>query len=512
MPADTDRVPPFVTIEGLTKTFDQLVALDNVSMDLAPGEVHALLGENGAGKTTLTNVLAGIYRADSGVVTIGGEQVHFRTPADAIHGGVGMVHQHFQLVPTMTVSENLFMGWEEAPHVFSMTDLNARSAAIIEEFHLPIDPSARIFELSVGEQQRVEIVRTLARGAKLLILDEPTAVLTHTETEELFTVLRRLADGGRTVIFISHKLKEVLEIADRITVLRGGKHMATIPAANATVDSLAQLMTGSDVSLNGTDDVEPVEVGEQVLEVRDLHALSNRGLPALQGVDLTVRSGEIVGIAGVSGNGQTELAEIIVGIRAGTSGSVLVTAGGSTEAPTPGQDGVGHIPEDRMEHALVGEASTTRNAVTRRYLSEDLSSRRWLRWGAIRDYAKQIIKDGRVQVREVNAPVAQLSGGNQQRLVATREAKVGDEFLLAVHPTRGLDVQATAEVRQTLQRRRRGGTGVLLISDDLDEVLAMSDRIVVMYDGEILGSSERGSYDRDQIGLLMGGHCEAVST
>jgi simple sugar transport system ATP-binding protein len=377
---------------------------------------------------------------------------------------------------------------------------------------LPVDPSARNFELSVGEQQRVEIVRTLARGAQLLILDEPTAVLTITETEELFTVLRQLADGGRTIIFISHKLNEVLTIADRITVLRGGKHMATIPGASATVDSLAQLMTGSDVSLTETDEMEPAQTGEQVLEVRDLHALSNRGLPALRGVDLAVRSGEIVGIAGVSGNGQTELAEIIVGIRSGTSGSVLVTANRTTSAPTPGQGGVGHIPEDRMEHALIGVASTTRNAVTRRYLSSDLSSRRWLRWGAIRDYAKQVINDGKVQVREVNAPVAQLSGGNQQRLVVTREAKVGDEFLLAVHPTRGLDVQATAEVRQTLQRRRRGGTGVLLISDDLDEVLAMSDRIVVMYDGEILGGAERGHYDRDQIGLLMGGHREAANT
>ncbi len=512
MPTDADRQPPFVTVEGLTKTFDRLVALDNVDLDLAPGEVHALLGENGAGKTTLTNVLAGLYRADSGVVTIDGQPVHFRTPADAIAGGVGMVHQHFQLVPTMTVSENLFMGWEDAPRVFSTADLNARSAEIIEEFHLPIDPAARIFELSVGEQQRVEIVRTLARGARLLILDEPTAVLTHEETEELFTVLRRLAAGGRTIIFISHKLNEVLAIADRITVLRAGQHMATIPAADVTVDTLAQLMTGSDVPTALTDDTEEAEPGEQVLEVRDLHALSNRGLPALRGVDLSVRSGEIVGIAGVSGNGQTELAEIIVGIRSGTSGSVLVTADGRTGHPDPGRPGVGHIPEDRMEHALIGVASTTRNAVTRRYLSSELSSRWWLRWGAIRDYAQNIIAEGKVQVREVDAPVAQLSGGNQQRLVATREAKAGEEFLLAVHPTRGLDVQATAEVRNTLRRRKAGGTAVLLISDDLDEVLAMSDRIVVMYDGEIVGRADRRQYDRDKIGLLMGGHREVAAT
>ncbi len=510
MSESADRQPPFVLVEGLTKTFDQLVALDHVNLDLKEGEIHALLGENGAGKTTLSNILAGIYRADSGDVMIGGELVHFRSPADAIAGGVGMVHQHFQLVPSMTVAENLMMGWEQSPRVFSMSDLKERSAAIIEEYDLPVDPGARIFDLSVGKQQRVEIVRTLARGAQLLILDEPTAVLTPEETEELFEVLRRLAAGGRTVIFISHKLNEVLSIADRITILRSGKHMATIPGANATVDRLAQLMTGSETPIEAVSQTGPAKAGEAVLTVRDLHALSSRGLPALRGVDLTVRSGEIVGIAGVSGNGQTELAEIIVGIRAGTSGQVLVTTEGTTQPPTPGQIGIGHIPEDRMEHALVGVASTTRNAVTRRYRTAELSTKTRLRWGPIREYAQEVIKDGRVQVREVDAPVAQLSGGNQQRLVATREAKVADEFLLAVHPTFGLDVQATAEVRQTLQDKRNAGAGVLLISEDLDEVLAMSDRLVVMYGGEVLGGFTRGEFDRDRIGLLMGGHREAA--
>ena len=319
-----------------------------------------------------------------------------------------------------------------------------------------------------------------------------------------------MAGGGRTIIFISHKLNEVLSIADRITILRGGKHMATIPGADATIDRLAQLMTGSDTPIDAVTQTGPSEAGDPVLAIRDLHALSSRGLPALRGVDLLVRSGEIVGIAGVSGNGQTELAEIIVGIRSGTSGDVQVTVEGKTQPPTPGQIGIGHIPEDRMEHALVGVASTTRNAVTRRYRAQDLSTRTRLRWGAIREYAQEVIKDGRVQVREVDAPVAQLSGGNQQRLVATREAKVADEFLLAVHPTFGLDVQATAEVRQTLQNKRNAGAGVLLISEDLDEVLAMSDRLVVMYDGEILGEFTRGEFDRDRIGLLMGGHREAA--
>jgi simple sugar transport system ATP-binding protein len=512
LPETAGQQPPFVLVEGLTKTFDQLVALDHVDLDLAPGEIHALLGENGAGKTTLSNILAGIYRPDSGEITIAGKPAHFRTPADAITGGVGMVHQHFQLVSSMTVAENLMMGWRQAPRVYSTSDLKARSAAIIEEFHLLVDPGARVFDLSVGKQQRVEIGRTLARGAQLLILDEPTAVLTPEETDELFEVLRRLAAGGRTIIFISHKLNEVLAIADRITILRGGKHMATIPVADATVDILAQLMTGSDTPIEAVSQTEVSVAGEPVLEIRDLHAVSNRDLPALRGIDLTVRSGEIVGIAGVSGNGQTELAEIIVGIRSGTSGTVLVTVDGSTRPPTPGQVGIGHIPEDRMEHALIGVASTMRNAVTRRYRTPDLSSKGRLRWGAIREYAQEVIREGRVQVREVDAPVAQLSGGNQQRLVAAREAKVAEEFLLAVHPTTGLDVQATAEVRQTLQDRRNAGTGVLLISEDLDEVLAMSDRVVVMYDGEILGETRRGEFNRERIGLLMGGHREAAGT
>lgn len=510
MPEEADQQGPFVRVEGLTKTFDRLVALDRVDLELARGEVHALLGENGAGKTTLSNILAGIYRADSGDITIAGKPVHFRTPADAIDGGVGMVHQHFQLVPTMTVAENLFMGWRDAPRVYSTSGLNARSAAIIEEFHLPIDPAARIFELSVGEQQRVEIVRTLARGARLLILDEPTAVLTQPETEELFGVLRRLTADGRTIIFISHKLDEVLAIADRITVLRAGKRMSMVAAADATVDTLAELMTGSDVPIAVVSRAGAPVVGEPVLEIRGLHALSNRGLPALRGVDLTVSSGEIVGIAGVSGNGQTELAEIIVGIRSGTSGTILITADGKTLPPSPGQDGFGHIPEDRMKHALVGVASTTRNAVMRHYRAPDISSKLWLRWGPLREYARRVIDIGRVQVRQVDAPVAQLSGGNQQRLVATRESMVADELLLAVHPTRGLDVQATAEVRQTIQDRRNAGAGVLLISEDLDEVLAMSDRIVVMYDGEILGEAKSSEYNREQIGLLMGGHREVA--
>jgi simple sugar transport system ATP-binding protein len=503
---------PFISVEGLTKTFGQLVALDEVDFGIAAGEVHALLGENGAGKTTLCNILAGIYQADSGEVYLDGSPVSFHSPADAIAGGIGMVHQHFKLVPTMTVAQNLHMGWQETPRVFTNAELNQRSAAIIEEFNLPVDPTAKIFELSVGEQQRVEIVRTLARGAKLLILDEPTAVLTSQEATELFDVLRELVATGRSVIFISHKLREVLAVADRITVLRNGKRMTTIDVAAATVDKLAQLMTGSNQPIGQVARSGTVDAGKVILEATGVEALSSRGLVALKGVDLTVRSGEIVGVAGVSGNGQTELAELIVGVRPLTAGSIKIADDdGGMSPPSPGQRGIGSIPEDRMGHGLVGAASTLRNAVIREYRTRELSDGLWLKWAGIRDYAARVVREGRVQVRDMAASVGQLSGGNQQRLLAKREALVADRFLLAVHPTRGLDIQAALEVQQTLEERRAAGVGVLLISDDLGEVLAMSDRIVVMYDGEIVGESERGQFDRDKIGLQMGGHYEAAA-
>lgn len=501
---------PYIAVEGLTKTFGQLVALDEVDLLLAAGEVHALLGENGAGKTTLSNVLSGIYTADSGEVRIDGQPVSFRSPSDAIAFGIGMVHQHFKLVPTMTVAQNLHMGWHETPAVFSSAELISRSEAIIEEFGLPVDPRAKIFELSVGEQQRVEIVRTLARGAKLLILDEPTAVLTSNEADELFIVLRDLAASGRTVVFISHKLKEVVAVCDQITVLRNGKRTASIKAEDTTVDQLAQLMTGSETPIAAVTATTTSEPGEPVVSVKGVHATSDRGLAALRDINLTIRAGEIVGVAGVSGNGQTELAEILAGLRKPSDGMVTVAGDNrSSSRPSPGRLGVGAIPEDRMTHALVGVASTQRNAVLREYRKPPIARGPLLRWSEIREYAGKVIREGKVQVRDVNAPVSQLSGGNQQRLVVKREAMVADRFLLAVHPTRGLDVQAAAEVRRAIQERRSSGVGVLMISDDLDEVLEMSDRIVVIYDGEILGEANRGEYDRDRIGLLMGGHRES---
>jgi len=496
---------PAVEARGITKSFGGVLALDAVDFDVARGEVHALLGENGAGKTTLSNILAGIYRADAGQVLVGGEEQDLRSPAQAIHAGIGMVHQHFRLVAPMTVAENIHLGWERTPRVVTERSLEARTKRLMDDIGLHIDPSARIWQLSVGEQQRVEILRVLSRGANVLILDEPTAVLTATEARELFDVMRQLVAGGRSVIFISHKLNEVLEISDRITVLRGGRHVVTRPATGATARELARLMTGSERELA----VEHRPVGgTPVLELQRVAARNDRGLWALRDVDLVVRAGEIVGVAGVSGNGQSELAEVVTSLRRAERGHVLVDGADVTNAPVHrvASFGVGHIPEDRVGVGLVPSASVRDNAVLRHYQSAELSTRATLRRDAVTRFAERLVRSGRVQTRSLRAPAGDMSGGNQQRLVARREALVAEKVLLAVHPTRGLDVLATQEVQTALVERRDAGCAVLLISDDLDEVLLMSDRIVVMYEGRIMGAFDRGDADVEVIGLLMGGH------
>jgi simple sugar transport system ATP-binding protein len=407
----------------------------------------------------------------------------------------------------MSVAENIHLGWEETPRVVSEGTLVARTKRLMDETGLHVDAAAKIWQLSVGEQQRVEILRVLSRGARVLILDEPTAVLTTQETRELFDVVRQLCAGGRSVIFISHKLNEVLEISDRITVLRGGKHVITRPAAGATPRELARLMTGSEREL----DVEHRVVdGAVMLELAGVSARNDRGLEALHDVDLVVRAGEIVGIAGVSGNGQSELAEVVTSLRRAEGGKVTVDGQDVTNAPVHrvASIGVGHIPEDRVGVGLVASASVRDNAVLRHYQTEELSSRATLKRDAITRFAERIVKSGRVQTRSLRAPAGDMSGGNQQRLVARREALVAERVLLAVHPTRGLDVLATQEVQTALIERRDAGCGVLLISDDLDEVLLMSDRIVVMYEGRVMGTFARRDADVEVIGLMMGGHVD----
>jgi simple sugar transport system ATP-binding protein len=501
---------PAVEARGITKSFGGQLALYGVDFEVAPGEVHAMLGENGAGKTTLSNILAGIYRADEGEVLVGGVEHQFRNPAQAIDAGIGMVHQHFRLVAPMTVAENVHLGWHDTPRVLTERSLTARTRRLMDEFGLHVDPAALIWQLSVGEQQRVEILRVLARGARVLILDEPTAVLTTREARDLFAVIRRLVAGGRSVIFISHKLNEVLEVSDRITVLRHGQRVTTRPTAGATARELARVMTGEERELA----VEHRDVaGSPMLEVRGVSARNDRGLWALQDVDLTVRAGEVVGIAGVSGNGQSELAQVVTSLRRAETGTVAVAGTDVTNQPVHrvATIGVGHIPEDRVGVGLVPSASVRDNAVLRHYRSEELSTRYTMKRDAVLAFADRLVRSARVHTRSLKAPAAYMSGGNQQRLVARREALVAERVLLAVHPTRGLDVLAAQEVQTALLERRDAGCAVLLISDDLDEVLLMSDRVVVMYEGRVMATFDRRDADREVIGLLMGGHTDVLT-
>jgi simple sugar transport system ATP-binding protein len=499
---------PVVEALGVTKSFDEVLALDHVDLELARGEVHALLGENGAGKTTISNVLAGIYRADSGIIRVDGVPHHFRGPAQAIDAGIGMVHQHFRLIHPMTVAENVHLGWRDTPAFVSRRELVERTERSMEELGLHVDPTAEIWQLSVGEQQRVEILRTLARGARILILDEPTAVLTAQEARDLFAIMRSLVEGGRTVVFISHKLNEVLEVSDRITVLRNGKHVVTRPTAGATARELARLMTGEERELEVKSAETPI--GGAVLSVERVTARGARGSVALHEVSLTLRAGEIVGVAGVSGNGQTELAEVLTGLRAIDSGRLSIDDLDLTRAHARRfiQAGVGHIPEDRLGVGLVRTAQVRDNAVLRNYFRPENSGRVVLKRGHITEFARMLVASARVQTPSIHSPAGFLSGGNQQRLIAGRETLLADHVFVANQPTRGLDVHATQDVRRSLVERRAAGCAVLLISDDLDEIIELSDRIVVMYEGRILGEFDRGRVDREKIGLLMGGHVE----
>jgi general nucleoside transport system ATP-binding protein len=505
--ADDGRLEvPAVVARNLSKSFDGVAALSNVDLELRVGEVHALLGENGAGKTTLSNILAGLYRADAGEIEVDGIERHFHSPADAIASGIGMVHQHFKLVAPMTVAENIHLGWDDTPRRVTRRELVERTVALMDEFGLRVEPKAKIWQLSVGEQQRVEILRVLARGAKILILDEPTAVLTAAEAADLFNVIRSLVASGHTVVFISHKLHEVLEIGDRITVLRDGERVLTRDAADVTVRQLARLMTGEERELS----VEHRETSSNtpVLALEGVHARSSRGLTALRDVNLVVRSGEILGIAGVSGNGQSELAEVVTGLRSVESGDVIVSGRRLTGASsrTFAAAGVGSIPEDRIGTGLVRTAPVRDNAILRHYRSRELSGRVMLKRTATGDFARRLVDRARVRTPSLLAVTGILSGGNQQRLIVHREALVATSVFVAMHPSRGLDVGAAQDVQAALLAARDAGCAILLISDDLDEVLLMSDRIAVMYEGRVVGEFDRKNADREEIALLMGGH------
>ena len=503
--SETSTPEPNLRMAGITKRFPGVLANDRISLEVYEGEVLALLGENGAGKSTLMNVLCGLYRPDEGAIYVNGRPAEIHSPRDAYELGIGMVHQNFMLVETMTVAENVVLGLQGLPFRPDLAEVARRLQDISAHYGLEVDPDAYVWQLSVGEQQRVEILKLLYRGAEILILDEPTAVLTPQEVKDLVRILRRLISEGKAAIFITHKMNEVMLFSDRVTVLRYGQVTATLSTSETTPQELARLMVGREVLFRL--EKEPCQPGVPVLEVEELEALNDKNLPALRGVSLTVRAGEIVGIAGVAGNGQRELAEVITGLRAATAGDVRVNQTCVIDC-SPREmitAGVGHIPEDRVGVGLVGSMSVSDNLALKGYRGPELSRGPVLVPSAIQSFARRLIDAFDIATPGPETQVKFLSGGNLQKTILARELTACGGLLVAVHPTRGLDVGATEAVRKLLLAQRDQGTAVLLISEDLDELLAISDRVAVMFEGRVVDVVPAAGADVAALGLMMAG-------
>ena len=506
---------PVLEMRGITKRFPGVVANEQVDFDLRVGEIHALLGENGAGKSTLMNILSGLYQPDEGEIVLGARPVRFESPHDAIAAGIGMVHQHFMLVPTLTVAENIMLGAEITfgPGLIDRATARRRILGLSIEYGLAVDPRALVGELPVGVQQRIEILKALFRDADILVLDEPTAVLTPGEAVDLFRVIRGLVAGPRpkSVVFISHKLREVLTLADRITVLRAGRVVGTTTPAEATEASLAAMMVGRPVLLRV--DKGPARVGEPVLTVEGLTVRGDRGNVAVDGLSLEVRAGEIVGVAGVEGNGQTELVEALTGLRRAAAGRVLLDGRDLTNAPPRRlfEARLSHVPEDRQKHGLVLGYPVADNLVLSSYHRWPFTRGLSIVREQVLRFARRIVEEFDVRTPSVLTPVRNLSGGNQQKTVVGREFSRPMRLLIAAQPTRGLDIGSIEFIHRRIVQARDQGTAVLLVSAELDEVTALADRIAVVYRGRIAALRPTDELSREELGLLMAGaHAGAV--
>ena len=527
---------PFLRMEDIVKEFPGVVANDHVDFSVRRGEIHGLLGENGAGKSTLMKILYGLYSQDGGDIYLDGERLELASPQNAIDAGIGMVHQHFMLIPKLTVAENIVLGDREPAAAFASDGgsdgrlpdslrTNPLVQALAQRFSLgleapesrihdlagqygfDVDIGAKVWQLDVGQQQRVEILKALYRDVDLIILDEPTAVLTPTEAEQLFESLQQLADEGLSIIFITHKLQEVEAITDRVTVLREGKKVGTVPTADITQADLAEMMVGREVLFSLEKD--PVEIGDPVLRARGLRAENERGIEALSGVDLTVREGEIVGIAGVSGNGQTELAEAIAGLRDLTAGEIVVKGVDLTGASPRAfvDNDVSFVPEDRLRYGCAADLSVMHNATMKDFRNGQFGDGQFLDYPGLREYAETLVEEFDVRgVHDVtDVEAGELSGGNLQKLILAREIHREPDLLVANQPTRGVDVGAIEFIRESLLAQRTEGTGVVLISEDLDEIMDLSDRVLVIYEGEFVHETVPEEADRGRVGLEMTG-------
>ena len=502
-PSDT----PVLEARGITKVFPGVVANQDVNLKLHKGEILALLGENGAGKSTLMNVIFGLYHPTEGEILVNGQAVRMKTPRDAIALGIGMVHQHFQLVPVMTVTDNIMLGDESIKNgLLDRRKVAARIKGISERYDMQVDTEAVIEDLPVGVRQRIEIVKSLYRDANILILDEPTAVLTPQEIEGLFRVMQTLKEQGNSIIFITHKLKEVLRIADRIMVLRGGRTVGEADPKTATQQQLAEMMVGREVIL--TVEKGAATPADVVLEIENIKASSDLGDPALRGVSLSVRSGEIVGVAGVQGNGQTELVEVITGLRKAESGHVRIKGADMTNASPRRVTHEGHsshVPEDRHAYGMVDSYSIADNLVLNQYYLPPFARAATIQQGPIDEHAKALVAEFDVRTPSIHTHGGSLSGGNQQKMVVAREFSRPINLLIAAQPTRGIDVGSIEFIHNQIVAKRDEGVAVLLVSAELDEIMALSDRIAVMYKGEVIDIVDRKDATREGLGLLMAG-------